>query len=296
MRVYLVENIEGWWLGEFDIPVWWERLSTIRPVQHGPIRGLDQEMLQDYYEYLWRLGEYTFGRLYAASPQELGSGARLEYFADANLIELWPSGGKLWSPVGAGRWAWGWRAVMRLPILIAPEEQEERWAMPGEPNWPAKPSQVPSRKQPAIVTGWGFSFATLTWEQIPYLVVPSVPPTGAEGKKFEPVATSRVMDDYDIILRYREDLWWAKSVFMAHDNKWVFDQAYPIGAVLMFEKRGSGVAKKREDEWNFGMVWWERRMVKGKANWYLWATANVRYLGMGIRKSATILGLQETRT
>lgn len=105
----------------------------------------------------------------------------------------------------------------------------------------------------------------------------------------------RLIQPYDIILRYREMLWWGRSVFMSDEDKWVYEQGPVIGDVLMFARRGYGVAKKNEDEWNFGMLWWEIFGVPGNLDVYLWANAEVRYLGMGIRKSATVLSLQQTK-
>lgn len=317
VKVYLVKRIDGYWLGEFDIPVWWDRLYSIQPTVCIDLRGIERDVLVDYWNYLWRLGEYTFGALYASPGEPPRPHMDLERFAEYHVIKLWPERGRLWSAVGATGWGWGWRAVMPLVEQLFPSEVEgwkwdkthkywEATQMPTESKllypddqpWPEEPTEVPSRTQLAIVPGWRYSFITFVWERIPYRVevVKERPPKpGRRPGDFEPVAVSRVLKPYDIILRYQEDLWWAKSVFMAHENKWVFDKAFPIGAVLMFELRGHGVAGKNEDEWNFGMVWWERIMKRGKANWYLWATADVRYLGMGIHKSKTVYGLRPAR-
>ncbi len=106
---------------------------------------------------------------------------------------------------------------------------------------------------------------------------------------------SRVLWPYDIIMRYRERLWWGRSVFIAAENEWMYEQGPPIGDFLMFELRGSGVARKNEDEWNFGMLWWEVFGVPGRFEVYLWANAEVRYLGFGIRRSPTLLSLQHEK-
>lgn len=226
----MIKNIQGFWLGEFDRPLWYDEPPSIEAIQCPDIRGIERDVLVAYWEWLWRMGEYTFGARYVPVGSPPGRRMDLERFADYHIFKLWPEYGRLWSAVGATKWGFDYK----IPI-----HREKR--------------EVPRE-------------------------------------------VSRVNYPYDIFLRYGEGLWWAKSVFMTPENKWVFEQAVYIGGVLMFERRGPGVAKKNEDEWNFGMAWFERIMAGGKANWYLWATADVTYLGFGIRKSATLLGLQATKT
>lgn len=105
----------------------------------------------------------------------------------------------------------------------------------------------------------------------------------------------RMLQPYDIILRYREMLWWGRSVFIAAANEWMYEQGPVIGDVLMFERRGYGVARKNEDEWNFGMLWWELFGVPGNFEVYLWANAEVRYLGFGVRVGPTLLKIQKKK-
>jgi len=75
------------------------------------------------------------------------------------------------------------------------------------------------------------------------------------------------------------------------EGKTVYQQGRLIGDILMFERRGATKAKKNEDEWNFGMTWWEDFGGPWGWNLYLWHSAEVTYLGMGIRKGATVFGL-----
>lgn len=97
---------------------------------------------------------------------------------------------------------------------------------------------------------------------------------------------------YNIILRYREKLWWAREVPGAPVGLFLFEQGPDIGYPLMFERRGPGVAKKNEDEWNFGMCFWEGFRTNRMHDMFLWHSAEVRYLGFGIRVSATLFSLQ----
>lgn len=129
-------------------------------------------------------------------------------------------------------------------------------------------------------------------------------PVGAEKGRFdsesvmrlyEPVGlrmVRRKMVEGDLFLRYRERLWFGKTLFLEIDGKQAIEQSWTIGDVLMWELRGPGIAKKNEDSWNFGMLWWDRILIEGKPTWFLWATAEVTYLGMASRRDGKILTMR----
>jgi len=229
MRVYLIRDIQGFWIGEFSHPLWWDEPPTIMPVAPFDILGIEADVFHAYWDWLWRLGEYTFGALYQPLGGPPAGHYDVERFTTYYASKLWPKYGNYWSAVGATKFGF----EVKIPIHI----------------------------QDRIV----------------------------------PAAVSRVPGQYDIFLRYREGLWWAKSSFVAHEGKWVYEQASYIGGVLMFELRGAAGGRGDPDQWNFGMCWFERILTAGKANWYLWSSASVQYLGFGIRKSATVLGIQPRR-
>lgn len=229
MKIYLVHNISGFYLGRFNTPIWTDRMPTITPTMRPDVMFREMDVLDAYWNYLWRLGEYTWGMQWVIPAKPGRVGIRLEEFAKYFLFQLWPEWGRVWNAVGATVGALDSKRVM--------------WRV----------------------------------------------------KMFEPAEVSRVIWPYDIILRYRERLWWGKSVFMAAEGKWVYEQGPFIGSVLMFDLRGTGVAKKNEDEWDFGLTWWEGYMTDWGRDWYLWSSANVRYLGLGVRKSATLLSLQHEK-
>lgn len=226
MKAYLVKSVVGFHVGHFTEPTWTDKQPTCTATVCIEMLGIDRETLVDYWKYLWRLGEYTWGARYVTVGGPARKALDLERFAEYFVLKLWPSRGRRWRAVGASGNAWGWRSVM----------------------WQKRQLGLP----------WVY----------------------------------RVIEPYDIILRYRERLWWARSVFMAHENKWVFEGAVEITYPLMFESRGTEGAKKNEDEWNFGMSWWEAVGERFDYDMYLWHSAEVRYLGMAIRKGATVFDLQ----
>jgi len=229
MRIYQVKLITGFYIGQYGSLNWTDRKSTVTPLQHAPMLGIFAEILQAYYEYLWRLGEHTFGARYAAGFPLPRGVMSIEKFADYFILKLWPEYGRFWSAVGATVWRFGG-------------------------------SEVIGRDQP-----------------------------------MELVNVGRMLLPYDIIMRYRERLWWARAIFIAAANEWMYEVGPVIGEVLMFERRGYGVARKNEDSWNFGMLWWEVFGVPGNLEVYLWEKAEVRYLGFGVRVSPTLLKIQKKK-
>lgn len=212
-------------MGEYFEPRWTDKLPTIEPTVAIDMRGIERETLVGYWNYLWRLGEYSFRAKYTAGWPAPRGVISLERWAEYHYLKLWPKYGRLWSAVGASKFDFDWRQVR-----LTPKD---------------------------VVTG----------------------------------GASRILEPYNIIVRYRERMWWARSVSETPEGKWLYELALEIGYPLMFERRGPGVAKKNEDSWNFGMTWWEAFRKDGKIELYLWAEAEVTYLGMGVRKSATAVSL-----
>jgi len=227
MKVYLVKRIIGFYVGHFREPTWTDRPPKIVATQHAPIIGIEPEILQAYYEYLHRLGQWTFGYEYIPLAATGAGSAGLTFFADTLLNRLWPKWGRRWSPVGAEPNAWGWRQVMWQKV-----EPRMHWV----------------DRRPGL---------------------------------------------YDMMFRYREKLWWARQVPGAPEEIGLFELGPDIGYPLMFERRGPGVAKKNEDEWNFGMCWWEAFGKRWDYDMFVWHSAEVRYLGFGTRVSARLWRLKK---
>lgn len=105
MKVYLVNFIRGYWIGEFRSFDWSNIAPIISAVEPIDVRGIDANILHSYWDYLWRLGEYTFGARYVAGDRPSGGRLSLERFVEFAFLRLWPTYGRLWSAVGATR---GW--------------------------------------------------------------------------------------------------------------------------------------------------------------------------------------------
>ena len=88
---------------------------------------------------------------------------------------------------------------------------------------------------------------------------------------------------YNYFLRYEEDIWWGQMVWSLLLKRFVIKKGPYIGPILMFERRGRTKATKYEDEWDFGMTWFEKMRVHGKENWFLWMRAEVSYVGFALR-------------
>lgn len=226
MKIYLVNFIRGYHIGGFRSLNWSNKAPTISAVEPMDVRGIDEETLHGYWDYLWRLGEYTFGARYAPRPPVPIERLELERFVQFSFLRLWPTFGRLWSAVGATK---GW--FDQADVLIS-----EKIVGPG--------------------------------------------------------LTSRLLIPYNIILRYREFLWWARLVFSPILNEWFYEMGPPIGSYLMFERRSRRKTPPFTDEWDFGMCWWEIVRVRRHLEVYLWAYGEAEYLGFGIRRSTTLFSLQ----
>lgn len=229
MRIYHVNSIWGYYLGRYFQPTWTDRPPSVPPVVSSVIRGIQPEIVKAYYEYLWRLGEHTFGTFYSPGRETPGPLPDTERFADVHLHKLWPKYGRLWSSAGAASNPFPDMQVhLRRPLPKLYEETESR---------PAN----------------------------------------------------------EVILRYNEMLWRGRVIGIGPDGRWYIMLYRQIGPVLMFERRGTGVAKRYQDSWDFGMSYWEYRNIAGRKHLYLWGGAEVTYLGFATRHTNIIFSVEPLR-
>lgn len=226
MKIYLVKNISGFYLGGFERARWTREPGPITRTECPDVIGIERDILVAYCKYLWRLGYYTFGARYVAVGGPTRGILNLQRFAEYYVLQLWPKWGIRWTAVGA--------------------------------------------------TASMFDLKYVMWRH----------------KMLAPAAVNRHLIPYDVILRYQERLWWGRAVFDEASKKWVYEQGPSIGLVLMFELRSPRKTPPKIDLWDFGMSWLETFGAKGKTDWFLWAKAEVEYLGLGVRRSAATVSLR----
>lgn len=229
MKVYTVRELRGYYLGRFFEPTWTQRPPTFDPTEPIDMRGIEWEILEEYWNYLWRLGEYTFSGLWTpvGSPPE--GYINLERFVEYHYLKLWPKYGRFWVPVGARTWGFITKEVMMRPKGF--------------------PLHMETESRPRTI----------------------------------------------VFLRYNEALWWGEVIFYGADGRWAIEIKRWIGRYLMFERRGPGVAKRYQDEWNFGMGFWEFRDIAGRRHLYLWGEADVTYVGLATKHSETLYTVKELK-
>lgn len=219
MRIYEIRELRGYYLGRYYEPTWTGRPPTMEPTEPQDMRGIEWQILEEYWDYLWRLGEYTFSGkpwTYGGIPEGF---INLELFVQYHYLKLWPTRGKWWTAVGALHWGFLTQEVMMRPT-----------------GFPLTPKKEMGRKDM-------------------------------------------------VIMRYNEALWWGKVSYRDKSGTWWIKLHRWIGRCLMFESRGSGVAKRYQDSWNFGMSFWEWVEIAGRVHLYLWGEADVTYLGLATKQT-----------
>lgn len=193
VKVYLINRVRGYWVGEMEIPSWTNRRAIIQPVVAMDMRFIERDILVAYYGYLWRLGEYTFDAVYTpvGSPPE--GRMSLQRFADFHYLKLWPTRGRGWFPAGASKGRFDSASVMwampkgapaavsrRLtPYNIFLRYKETLWwgvaeFVPHLGRWVCEQrlyigrkimfERKSARKTPPFVDGWNFGMCW--WERI----------------------------------------------------------------------------------------------------------------------------------
>lgn len=116
MRIYTVRKREGYYLGRYYEPTWTRRGPTVEPTPPIDMRGIEWEILEEYWDYLWRLGEYTFSGVYVWERAAPEGYINLERFVEYHYLKLWPKYRRLWQVVGAMHWGFLTKEVMVRPI------------------------------------------------------------------------------------------------------------------------------------------------------------------------------------
>lgn len=227
MRIYRVRQIRGYYLGRFIEANWTTKPPGIEPTPPVDLRGIEAVILHEYWDYLWRLGEWSFSGSYTPYGSPPTGYINLENFVSYNYLKLWPTFGRFWSAVGAAYWSVPTQAIMQrkvgFPLNLEVEKRSNRF----------------------------------------------------------------------VFMRYLEELWWGRMLYMGRDGRWYIQIMGYLGRYLMFERRGPGVAKRFQDQWNFGMTYWEIRDVDGRKHLYLWGDADVTYLGLATKLLAGIYSVKE---